>query len=159
MTTIIADLASRTMIADSLISHGCQSYRSQKIWRLKNGDIYGFAGNVESGLALRDWLNSNRDPAKKPDNSDDVDALLLTSTGIQNWGTRGICIEIHDQSYSVGSGSAFALGALRAGATPLKAMEIASELDRATGGPFVSLSLEEKVSVRRKALPRKTARD
>lgn len=159
MTTIIADFRSRTMIADTLISNGSQSYRSQKMWRLKNGEIYGFAGNVESGIALRDWLNGNRDPAKKPDNSDDVDALLLTPTGIQHWGTRGICIPIDDDSYSVGSGSAFALGALRAGATPMKAMEIAAELDRATGGPFVELRLEENVSVRRKALPRKRARD
>jgi ATP-dependent protease HslVU (ClpYQ) peptidase subunit len=39
--------------------------------------------------------------------------------------------------YGVGSGSEFAMGALHAGAEPLKALEIASDLSAYTSGPFL----------------------
>lgn len=39
--------------------------------------------------------------------------------------------------YGVGSGSRYALGALHAGASPVKAMEIAQRLDRNTSEPFI----------------------
>lgn len=44
-----------------------------------------------------------------------------------------------DGLYGVGSGSSFALGALHAGAKPLKAMEIAAKLSAFTSGPFQSV--------------------
>jgi ATP-dependent protease HslVU (ClpYQ) peptidase subunit len=39
--------------------------------------------------------------------------------------------------YSVGSGSSYALGALHAGAKPMKAMEIAAKLTAFTSGPYI----------------------
>ena len=44
-----------------------------------------------------------------------------------------------DGFYSVGSGSSFALGALAAGAKPMKAMEIAAKLTAFTSGPYQQL--------------------
>ena len=42
----------------------------------------------------------------------------------------------YSNEYGIGSGAPFALGALRAGAEPMKAMEIAAELSAFTSGPF-----------------------
>ena len=47
-----------------------------------------------------------------------------------------ICVR-DDGLYGVGSGSEFALGAMHAGASPLKALEIASRLDVFTSRPFM----------------------
>jgi hypothetical protein len=41
--------------------------------------------------------------------------------------------------YSIGSGSAYALGALAAGATMKQAMEISSELTAFTSGPYITM--------------------
>jgi ATP-dependent protease HslVU (ClpYQ) peptidase subunit len=43
-----------------------------------------------------------------------------------------------DGIYGVGSGSSYAIGALHAGAKPLKALQIAEKLDANTSGPFLT---------------------
>lgn len=43
-----------------------------------------------------------------------------------------------DGIYGVGSGSSYAIGALHAGAKPLKALQIAAKLDANTSGPFLT---------------------
>lgn len=53
-----------------------------------------------------------------------------------------VCIS-GDGLYGIGSGSSFALGALHAGAKPLKAMEIASKLSAFTAAPFQSEEQEK----------------
>jgi ATP-dependent protease HslVU (ClpYQ) peptidase subunit len=47
-----------------------------------------------------------------------------------------ICMS-DDGIYGVGSGSSYAIGALHAGAKPLKALEIAAQLDANTSAPFL----------------------
>ena len=42
-----------------------------------------------------------------------------------------------DGTYAVGSGATYALGALHAGAKPMKAMEIAAKLTAFTSGPYI----------------------
>jgi ATP-dependent protease HslVU (ClpYQ) peptidase subunit len=42
-----------------------------------------------------------------------------------------------DGIYGVGSGSSYAIGALHAGAKPLKALAVAEKLDMNTSGPFL----------------------
>lgn len=46
-----------------------------------------------------------------------------------------VCIDI-DGIYGIGSGSSIAIGALKAGASIKKALEIAADKDPYTGGPF-----------------------
>lgn len=48
-----------------------------------------------------------------------------------------------DGFYAVGSGASFALGALHAGAKPMKAMEIAAKLTAFTSGPYLELVQEK----------------
>jgi hypothetical protein len=47
-----------------------------------------------------------------------------------------ICMSA-DGIYGVGSGSSYAIGALHAGAKPIKALEISERLDMNTSGPFL----------------------
>ena len=42
-----------------------------------------------------------------------------------------------DGIYGVGSGSAYAIGALHAGKKPLEALKIAEKIDSNTSGPFL----------------------
>lgn len=43
-----------------------------------------------------------------------------------------------DGIYGIGSGSAYAIGAIHAGAKPMKAMEIAAKLTAFTSGPYIT---------------------
>ena len=43
-----------------------------------------------------------------------------------------------DGIYGVGSGAAYAIGAIHAGAKPMKAMEIAAKLTAFTSGPYIT---------------------
>ena len=47
-----------------------------------------------------------------------------------------ICMS-DDGIYGVGSGSSYAIGAIHAGAKPLKALAVAEKLDMNTSGPFL----------------------
>jgi ATP-dependent protease HslVU (ClpYQ) peptidase subunit len=44
-----------------------------------------------------------------------------------------------DGIYGIGSGAAYALGAIHAGAKPMKAMEIAAKISAFTSGPYIQL--------------------
>ncbi len=49
-----------------------------------------------------------------------------------------------NQVIVIGSGSEYAQGALEAGVSSLKAMEIACKLDRSTGGPIYQVKWDEE---------------
>jgi ATP-dependent protease HslVU (ClpYQ) peptidase subunit len=51
--------------------------------------------------------------------------------------------------YGVGSGSGYAIGALSAGATIEKALEISADNDAYTSGPFIYRTQKKKVAISR----------
>ena len=48
-----------------------------------------------------------------------------------------------DGIYGIGSGAAYALGALHAGAKPMKALEIAAKITAFTSGPYIMLEQQK----------------
>lgn len=140
MTTVVCDRTS--MAADKRISGG-PLFKSTKIFRVR-GSLIGVAGNMEQALRFVEW---RRTPEQKPQFTDSpgLEALELTADGrLIWWGPEMVGIPIENDHYAIGSGAAIALGALAMGATPKKAIQVASQWDSATGADVQTMSLGAK---------------
>jgi ATP-dependent protease HslVU (ClpYQ) peptidase subunit len=89
--------------------------------------------------ALRDELKeANLLPDKDDDEIiNDFSMLLCLNSDIFQIDSDFAVTQDVTNFYGIGSGSPYALGALHAGASPQKAMEIAQKLDRKTNEPFI----------------------
>jgi hypothetical protein len=128
VTTIVANL--EAMASDQRISGG-PMFPAQKIHRIK-GSLYGGAGSWEQLLKMFEWF---RNPDMKPEwkFEPDFEIVQLSPEGIFVWGREMIAMPINNQFYATGSGGAYALGAMEAGADLRSAVQIASKYDSATG--------------------------
>lgn len=137
MTTIACD--GKTIAADSQIT-GCGLIHSntfQKIHRLPDGSIFAFSG---AAYDLQAWLDFASGLSCELRAIEDSEALVLKPNG-ELW-----CYNEIGRAYrqsvpaATGSGSAVALGAMLAGASPRRAVEIASMLDTKTGGDVIEMA-------------------
>lgn len=120
---------------------GRQTKFNQKIRRLSDGRLAGFAGDVYTGIALLDWLETGE--ATPPALEGEAEVLLITLDGlIMLYDKFGRGIVIDDPVYAFGSGGDLAMGAMLAGATAERAVAIAVERDRDSGFGVTSLTLE-----------------
>lgn len=137
MTTIVCNRT--TMVADKRAT-GNHIMRVTKIFRV-NGGLIGISGNIEQARRFIEW---RRNPDAKPTFSDSASfaALELTSEGeIIWWGVEMVGVPIEDEYFSIGSGSAYALGALTMGASLKDAIKVAARWDEATGNEVQTMSL------------------
>jgi ATP-dependent HslUV protease subunit HslV len=141
MTTIATD--GQTMAADGLRKqHGAIiDTDALKLRRLSDGRIVGTCGDVAEGEMVVEWLEAGGGKDDKPTISDDTVALVLNLDGT---------VEIYDHHcrpirvpapIAIGSGCEFAMGALDAGASPQKAVVIATRRDPNSGGRISVMSL------------------
>lgn len=134
MTTVATD--GRTMAADRMVcgGGGIKHGQTTKIFHADNGDVVGAAGDSFRIAAFVRWYNGDRvDPFEA--NPEDFEALVLKSDGTTLcFNFAGDFIVESGPHAAIGSGSGVALGALDAGASPVKAIEIASRRDIYTGG-------------------------
>jgi ATP-dependent protease HslVU (ClpYQ) peptidase subunit len=140
VTTIATDGTS--MAGDGLaICHGTIVDRScVKLWRIETGEVVGCAGSREDALAFIAWRQGKERPKiKQP-----FEALVLSLVGTVTYHTEkdleGVPSEL---PASVGSGMDYALAAMDAGASPERAVEIASLRNPETGGKITVLHLAE----------------
>jgi ATP-dependent protease HslVU (ClpYQ) peptidase subunit len=89
--------------------------------------------------SLRSCLKEHDYFSLKGENKDDYSFTLLVAVGgfIFEVGDDFSVSMSEDGIYGVGSGSDYAIGAIKAGASLERAMEIAEELDVNTSGPFL----------------------
>lgn len=138
MTTICTD--GKSMAADRLVTGDNVIYgTTTKIIQLDDGTIIGHTGNAYQFSAFVQWCNTRQ---HQPfDGKDSMEALVLTPDGLIR------CYDEHGRSYiaqapqATGSGAAVAFGAMKAGATPAEAVEIAALYDTRTGGGVDAYSL------------------
>lgn len=152
MTTVAWD--GMTLAADTL-AVTCESIRTycQKVFRLPDGRLFGSAGGLSDGIAVRDWLSGDRD--QKPD-VEDFTGLLVELDG------RAYKLEddltpmpITEPIYrAIGSGAHLAMAAMHLGHTAKQAVGLAREMDVYTGGEIDAVSLVPAPSKARK--PKKT---
>ncbi len=139
MTTIACNR--ETMAADSMASVDYSGfvYRTRKIHRVP-GALFGISGSAGAARRFLRWYEAGQDYENLPEfdpESEYFVALKLTREGIFRY--EGICDPIHvlDDYAASGDGAAIALTAMRYGATPYKAVEVACELNGPTGPPVI----------------------
>ncbi len=146
MTVIAYSTKHRILAADSRASDDKGEYHltdCQKVYRLKNGALLGLAGDGDS----RDLqtLLEKATPRKMPSRAQlvelklDATALLVFPKGQvfmitaeymksrESW--TGEVMPIRDRYVAIGSGQAYAYGAMEAGADPIKAVRAACRRD------------------------------
>lgn len=135
------------MAADSRITHeteagGSRFTRCVKLYR-KRDAIIGCAGDGGAGLVFVDWYGSGKPvPQILIDFDADLTALVLTRRGVFLYDAYCMPEKVIDRFWAVGSGAKAALGAMHAGASAERAVEIAALIDPYTAAPFATMKLK-----------------
>lgn len=154
MTTVIACRPLLMMVGDSRISHGDGKFTSRKkIANVGSKYLAGVAGDYAPALTyLRKFSDEAREMDGKtvprlPPIEGEFDLIVLSEFGLWIYGEDGSSIEVEEEWYAIGSGSAYASACLRAQELTLTAynlsmaMEVACEFDNDSGLPMVQLTL------------------
>lgn len=116
-------------------------FSSVKLYRKKNA-IIGLAGDSALCDKALKWYGTKRKfPKRLP--GEELEMIVVDEKGMVYYDEDGGRNPILDPFYAIGSGAAAALGALHAGATPEKAVEIACKVDPGCGLPLQILRLSE----------------
>ncbi len=94
--------------------------------------LIGYCGGLEKAQEIINYVQCAKEPMKVKNKGCEFiilteDKKIYTFVNPHNW------IEINDPHYAIGSGMHYALGALKAGASPKDAVIAASKLDPSTG--------------------------
>jgi ATP-dependent protease HslVU (ClpYQ) peptidase subunit len=151
MSVVIYDANQQVMTADTRAYCGDAHPfgNKMKIHRLTDGSLLGvtsstpgtpeeFKAWLERGARMDDWGPSEVD----------LDAILVTPAGEIFLYTDSYyrCGPLTGDYFTVGSGKRYALGAIKAGADALRAIEVAIECDSMCGGSAVQLHLRDTAS-------------
>jgi hypothetical protein len=135
MTTIVA--TRQAIYADTLCSYTVP-FKVNKIMRIGNS-LFAGAGDLDDIQKFFSW---RRDGGEAPVFEDSLDVLEVCTEGIFLWGKKFVRLLIDEDTYVIGSGSHYAMGALAMGATPKQAIGIAAKFDSQTGYPINSVKLK-----------------
>lgn len=105
----------------------------QKLTRLPDGSIFGAAGRNSDRQAVVEWLIDGG-KGKRPRLGDAFAGLRLMPGGEVLYYDEDLRGTQVDLPAAVGSGGELAVGAMLAGASPKKAVEIAAQRDTTSGG-------------------------
>ena len=143
MTTVV--FRSGILAGDTLVSP--DKGLTSKLGRNPQGDIAGVAGTLS---ICQKWLRAFvRGDEEMPslrsvtgDKNDDATALVIrkNTKAVEFWEVDGL-VEFDAPFYVIGSGWKWAMGALEAGASAKRAVEIAAKYDSNTGGEIEVLKL------------------
>jgi hypothetical protein len=126
------------MAADTLEVFGSlKSGLCSKIFHAKDGSVAGGIGLSRDCVSFEKYM---KEVCPKPKLSKDFVGLILKSDGsvrlvYGNWNYSRAILPA-----AIGSGDMLAVGAMMAGASPQRAIEIAIKRDSLTGGEIESLS-------------------
>jgi hypothetical protein len=105
-----------------------------KVYRLKDGRVFGAAHGSEAIERMLRALNEGQDIHKLTPHLEDIIALVVDKKN-RLWVSEGIIwVKLKVPFYAIGSGSLFAFPALKAGASAIEAVRIACECDPYSGG-------------------------
>ncbi len=141
MTTIA--YRAGVLAADTLLTIGAIKLpeRARKVFRLRDGRLFGSSGDSEQGLLLLDSLKRGESPPR----CKGVTAILIKTDGsIHCWEGRRWSQIYGSDFVAIGHGTVFALGALVQGATAEEAVRVGIQLDTHSGGRVQSVRLKRK---------------
>lgn len=146
MTTVACDgkhLAVDSMLSGRYVSTGFSKVK-KVIWHGENG-LIAWTGQADYQEAFIEALSAGHWPSYI--DRDDAESpfegwLVRAGQPIKAWfGTR-YSIDLPGFPQAIGSGSEFAMGAMLAGASVVRAVEIACALDEGTSAPVMVYSLD-----------------
>ncbi len=135
------------MAADKLAVSGNGKHgRVTKIFKV-NGHLVGIAGAMDVAIALLRWFENGCDDDDWPSLQHDereCSMMVVSPEGVISVYERyPLPIVFEQGAHAIGSGRDFALAAMLLGCDPMKAIEVASELDAWTGGGVDALLLQD----------------
>jgi ATP-dependent protease HslVU (ClpYQ) peptidase subunit len=138
MTTIAYSRALGVMAGDKMASTGDSKHgRVTKVFKIK-GSLIGFSGSLDVGVAILRWFENDCNEDYWPElqyESLECNVLVVGPDGVVRVYERyPVPIVMEQNIHAIGSGRDFALAAMHLGFDPVKAVEVASELDGCTGG-------------------------
>lgn len=147
MTTVAYDRRSKMIVADTQNTDSTgYIFRTNKIERLKNGNYFLGSGHCFTINQCRRWAEEDFAETSRPDFGvflSDTDeygfsCLVVSKDGKTVWlvDNEMTPTEIKDNYVAIGSGAAYAIGAMDAGANVMKAVEIACKRDGSTSKPI-----------------------
>lgn len=146
MTTVAFSNKHGLMAGDRMSCESNTKYgRMTKIFRARD-HLVGFSGASDVAMVLLRWFERGAAEAEwpEPHGEDGLDAnmLVITPGGqIMTYERFPIPLLLESDFAAIGSGRDFALAVMQLGHDPVKAIEVASELDAYTGGGIDSLAL------------------
>lgn len=154
MTTIAYHRATKTIAADTQNTDESGSkWRVKKIETLPDGSVFLGSGHLYTIAQCKHWAEANFAEEARPDFSyylEDTDERGFSCLWISEDGDTVILLdgelgptEVIDDFVAIGSGAAYALGAMEAGADVVRAVEIACERDPSTSAPIHTHTFED----------------
>ena len=138
MTTILADAQARVMVADSRCTCGDTWHPMSKIHRVGDA-LIACAGDVKQSADFLRWHRGGRRGARPK--GEDYTALILRPDGVWQFDSNGCEMRVERGFHALGSGAGPALGAMMAGASARRAVEIACSIDAHSGGDIIEVTL------------------
>jgi len=121
---------------------GLRVYRVRKIFRLEDGSLAGFAGDLAEGMKMIDWLDDGAEPESRP-GIQNVHGLVVRPSGRITLYEGGVPINPRAPKYiAIGTGQGVAMGAMFSGASAIEAVRAAIEHDDCSRGPVISMRLK-----------------
>ena len=136
------------VVADSFVTYEPCFTGGKKVWAAK-GCLWVGAGASDKLSQFRLWTlgKAKRPVIEKRENEDDTAKLEVLQVrpkdGIYLWVNDSIPDFVDSPFMAIGSGGAYAMGALSRGASPIEALEIAAKWDSGTRGPFHELTFAD----------------
>jgi|SanBayMetagenome_1026888.scaffolds.fasta_scaffold72386_2 20S proteasome alpha/beta subunit len=150
MTTVAFSKKHGIMAGDRMSCESNTKYgRMTKIFRSRD-HLVGFSGESGVAMVLLRWFERGALEEEWPDphGEDGLDANMLVVTPggrIMAYERFPIPMTLESEFSAIGSGRDFALAVMQLGYDPVKAIEVASELDCFTGGGVDVLHLKDPV--------------
>lgn len=126
------------MVADSRVTGGVH-FKSKKIFQI-DGKLIGIAGTMTHALKFVEWVTHGTPMNFVYDKEAcSFDALVMDGGFLIHYDNELAPIVVDEPYYAIGSGAEYALGAMDAGASPQRAVELAILRDECSGPPVVTV--------------------
>jgi hypothetical protein len=143
LTTILADLRSGVMVADTNFSDGESRGQMRKVWRI-NGQLVGLAGNLEEMPPFILWMKDGMEmPGPKIPN---LYALVMGKHGLLLYNGSTAPVVVQSKHEAIGTGGVAAKAAFEAMdfTNPRRAVLIACNHDNGSRPPVRVYRLNTK---------------
>ncbi len=121
-----------------------------KLWAIPSVGLIGCCGEIGAMVRVVDWLMEGGSRKKAPNLPDDCEfeAIIVSPEGeVLHYDRHLVPIQVVNELHAIGSGRKLALGAMMAGASADKAVQIACQYDNGSREPVRMIHLQDLKAV------------